>query len=65
MKKIALGTFILAVGSTAAFAHPGTHAMPAVQSLLHLLTEPDHLAMIATVLVAAAALYLTRTSRKA
>jgi hypothetical protein len=38
---------VLAVAPTAALAHPGDHRASA---LWHLLTEPDHLAMIAVVM---------------
>jgi hypothetical protein len=47
MKKI-LTTAIATLGfSSTAFAHPGEHAFNVANSLIHLLTEPDHLAMLA------------------
>ena len=58
MKKIIIATGILAATSGAALAHPGDHAFSMINSLIHLLTEPDHLAMVvAAVGVAAFAFY--------
>lgn len=39
----AAGTLLL---STAAFAHPGHHGSDWLQAVIHMLTEPDHLASI-------------------
>ena len=57
MKKIVIATGILTATSGAALAHPGDHHFSVVNSLIHLLTEPDHMAMMATVFVVAAAAY--------
>ncbi len=56
MKKISIATAIIATTSGAALAHPGEHAFSIVGSLYHLLTEPDHLVMIAAAVALAAAL---------
>ncbi len=52
MNKFLISVAGLTLSSTAALAHPGDHAFSMLNSLVHLLTEPDHLAM----LMAAAAL---------
>jgi hypothetical protein len=58
MKFIIPSTFALAVSSTAALAHSDGHTFAALPlAALHLLTEPDHLAMIAT---SAGAVFLIR-----
>lgn len=50
MKKIiAVAAGLLALSTTTAFAHPGVHDFSFVGSLYHLVTEPDHLAMMAGV----------------
>jgi hypothetical protein len=53
MKKILISTAILTATSGAAFAHPGEHGF----SILHLVTEADHLAMFAVAAVAAVLAY--------
>jgi hypothetical protein len=58
MTRISLSLATLVATATTVWAHPADHAMPAVQSILHLLTEPDHLAMLA--IAAAAAVFLVR-----
>jgi hydrogenase/urease accessory protein HupE len=45
MKRLSLALIAL---SSPAFAHPGDHSGT---GLFHLLTEPDHLAMVAVLLV--------------
>jgi hydrogenase/urease accessory protein HupE len=56
MKKISLSMLSLAAMSAAAHAHPGEHGLLSfVQGALHLVTEPDHLAMIAIGAMAVAA----------
>jgi hydrogenase/urease accessory protein HupE len=48
MKKIAATSLgLLSISATSAMAHPGNHAFSVAASLFHLLTEPDHLAMMA------------------
>jgi hypothetical protein len=54
MKKI-LTTAAFAMTSTAAFAHPGEHGFSVLNSLWHLVTEPDHLVMLAVAVVVGAA----------
>ncbi len=54
MKRTLSTILILAATAGSAFAHPGDHAFSLIGSLAHLLTEPDHLAMM---IVAAAAAY--------
>ncbi len=53
MKKILISAAILTATSGAAFAHPGEHGF----SMLHLVTEADHLAMFAVAAVAAVLVY--------
>jgi hydrogenase/urease accessory protein HupE len=65
MKKILTTTAILAASTTAAMAHPGDHAMSAFYSVVHVLTEPDHLAMIAVAFVVGGALLYKRLRRAA
>jgi hydrogenase/urease accessory protein HupE len=51
--RLAAGT-VTALAATAAMAHPGHDATPAYgffEGLVHLLTEPDHLAMLAVAVV--------------
>ena len=58
MKKSIIAAGMLVATSGAALAHPGDHAFTVVNSLIHLLTEPDHLALLATAGVVAAAAYV-------
>ncbi len=46
MKRIFFSVLAFGVSGGAALAHPGDHAFSAIGSLAHLLTEPDHLAML-------------------
>jgi hydrogenase/urease accessory protein HupE len=62
MKKISIAAAAFLAMATTAQADPGAHHMPFVQTLFHLLTEPDHLAMIAG--AAALAIFLYAKSRK-
>ena len=55
MKKILISAAILTATSGAALAHPGEHGFSVLNSLWHLATEPDHLAMIAVAVVVACA----------
>jgi hydrogenase/urease accessory protein HupE len=59
MKKFLIATGGLLSTSGAAFAHPGDHALNMLNSLVHLLTEPDHLAMLlVAALFAGGAVYI-------
>ena len=51
MKKTVISTLVLAAMASPAFAHPGDHVFSMLGSLVHLLTEPDHLAMMAVAAV--------------
>lgn len=62
MKRTLTTILVLAATAGTALAHPGDHAFSMIGSLAHLLTEPDHLAMMA---VAAAAGYGVWRWRKA
>lgn len=63
MKRILTSTLILAGLSGSAMAHPGEHGFSILGSFAHLLSEPDHLAMLAgTVAIAVIA---WRWSRRA
>ena len=53
MKRILTSTLILAGLSGSALAHPGEHGFAIVGSLAHLLSEPDHLAMLVGAIVVA------------
>jgi hypothetical protein len=59
MKKILISAGMIATTSGAALAHPGEHAFTIAASVYHLLTEPDHLAMLAGAIIIAAALFYT------
>lgn len=60
MTRITLSLTTLMATTNAALAHPADHHLSPLQSLVHLLTEPDHLAMIALAAVAAGAVWLAR-----
>ncbi len=45
--RILGAAFALVAMSSAAMAHPGGHLMTLAQGVWHLLTEPDHLALLA------------------
>jgi hydrogenase/urease accessory protein HupE len=49
--------------STLAWAHPGDHGHQWLLAVMHLLTEPDHLAGIGLVAVIAGALWARRSRR--
>lgn len=59
MKMISIAAGLIITTSGAALAHPGEHLFSVAGSLYHLLTEPDHLAMMAGAVVIAAALIYT------
>jgi hydrogenase/urease accessory protein HupE len=63
MKKILSATAVLIAGTSGALAHPGDHAYSAFQSVLHVLTEPDHLAMMVGAIVLAVGLYVRSKKR--
>lgn len=65
MKSILPSTIVLAAMSSAAAAHPGSHDLSVVSSLVHLLTEPDHLAMLSGAIVAAFVAWRWMTRSKA
>jgi hydrogenase/urease accessory protein HupE len=44
--RLAFVMAALGAMASGAMAHPGDHSMGAAQLLVHLLTEPDHLAMM-------------------
>ncbi len=48
-RALATSTISFAMAGPA-LAHPGDHALSVLQSLAHLLTEPDHLALLVLVL---------------
>lgn len=54
----AITASLLALFASAAQAHPGEHHGNLLTSLWHLLTAPDHLAMIAVAVVIGVALAL-------
>jgi hydrogenase/urease accessory protein HupE len=58
MKRLSFPVLTLA---TPALAHPGDHAE---SGWVHVLTEPDHLALMALVVVVAAVVILKRRSRR-
>ena len=53
----------MTITSTLAWAHPGQHGHDWLSAVMHLLTEPDHLAGIALVAVIAGALWARRSRR--
>jgi hydrogenase/urease accessory protein HupE len=65
MKKIVLATAGLIAASVPAFAHADDHQLGVVESLMHLLTEPDHLALIVAAVLAAGVFGLVVRKRRA
>lgn len=64
MKKlISLSIPVFLSTTGAALAHPGEHVFSVVGSLHHLLTEPDHLAILAVVAMAVAMMFRWRRKR--
>ncbi len=47
MKFKTLTTFLLSTGAWEAQAHAGLHTGGFLQNMVHFLTEPDHLAIVA------------------
>lgn len=64
MKRIALFAGLAALLATPVFAHPG-HGVSEGSSLLHFITEPEHigLALLAVALVAGAVVFARRRAR--
>ncbi len=63
MKKILFATVTLVSTSSVALANSGEHALSVLSSLAHLLTEPDHLAMIAVGIIVVGVLFYKRSRR--
>ena len=61
IKHTVFSVFAFAAFTGSALAHPGEHAFSIINSFTHLLTAPDHLAMMAV--AAAAAFGVWRWSR--
>jgi hydrogenase/urease accessory protein HupE len=62
MQRITVSSLVLAATASAALAHPANHAYDVSGSAFHMLTQPDHLALIAA--VAFAVFMLTRKVRR-
>ena len=65
MNKFLIATATLVSTSSVALAHPGEHALSVLNSVVHLLTEPDHLAMIAFGIIVVGVLFYKRARRSA
>jgi hydrogenase/urease accessory protein HupE len=63
MKKILIATATLVSTSSLALAHSGEHALSVLNSVVHLLTEPDHLAMIAVGIIVVGVLFYKHSRR--
>jgi hydrogenase/urease accessory protein HupE len=63
MKKLIIATVALAASTSAALAHPGEHVMSLINTVVHLMTEPDHLAMIVVGIVVVGVLFYKRAQR--
>lgn len=63
MKKILIATTTLVSTTGAALAHPGEHALTLFNSVAHILSEPDHLAMIAVGVIVVGVLFYKRSRR--
>jgi hydrogenase/urease accessory protein HupE len=63
MKRTLTTLLVLTATAGSAFAHPGDHAFSLVGSLAHLLTEPDHLAMMGVVALAAFGVWRWRKTK--
>jgi hydrogenase/urease accessory protein HupE len=64
MKTAILAVMTWMASAGLALAHPLGHDFPVLQSLFHVLTEPDHLALICAV-VAVAVFLFVRMKRRA
>jgi hydrogenase/urease accessory protein HupE len=56
MKRLSVGATVLIAAATPAVAHPGNHELSFVQTLSHILTQPDHIAIFAIAISAFAGL---------
>jgi hydrogenase/urease accessory protein HupE len=63
MKKILIATATLISTTGAALAHPGDHTLTLLNSIVHILSEPDHLAMIAVGVIVVGVLFYKRSRR--
>jgi hydrogenase/urease accessory protein HupE len=63
MKTFLIATATLVFTTGAALAHPGEHAFTLLNSVAHVLTEPDHLAMIAVGVIVVGVLFYKRSRR--
>lgn len=63
MNKFLIAAATLITTSSVALAHSGEHALSVLNSLGHLLTEPDHLAVIAVGIVVVGVLFYKRSRR--
>jgi hydrogenase/urease accessory protein HupE len=63
MKTFLIATATLVLTTGAALAHPGEHAFTLLNSVAHVLTEPDHLAMIAVGVIVVGVLFYKRSRR--
>jgi hydrogenase/urease accessory protein HupE len=63
MNKFLIAAATLASTASVASAHPGEHALSVLNSVAHVLTEPDHLAMIAIGVIVVGVLFYKRSRR--
>jgi hydrogenase/urease accessory protein HupE len=63
MKKILIATATLVSTAGVAMAHPGDHEFSFLSSVAHILSEPDHLAMIAVAVIVVGVLFYKRSRR--
>jgi hydrogenase/urease accessory protein HupE len=64
MKTVILAMAMWMASAGLALAHPAAHDFPVLQTLYHLLTEPDHLALLCAG-VALAVFLFVRMKRRA
>jgi hydrogenase/urease accessory protein HupE len=57
MKRLLIAAGIVTTSASGTLAHPGEHGFSVSGSLFHLLTEPDHLAVLVAAIAVAAALF--------
>jgi hydrogenase/urease accessory protein HupE len=63
MNKFLIAAATLVASSSAALAHAGDHAYTLLNSIGHVLSEPDHLAMIVVGVVVVGVLFYKRSRR--
>jgi hydrogenase/urease accessory protein HupE len=63
MNKFFGSAITLAILATPAMAHPADHSFDFLQSIAHLLTQPDHLALLGAAAVGAVAVFKFRTRK--